>query len=84
MTVKFDFDYERMFCSGGSGKIGEVKSVGHDCQGQSWKSWVKVKWSSGSANDYRRGHEGLVDVKYQTAASGGTYFVDHLPILGKY
>jgi E3 ubiquitin-protein ligase mind-bomb len=75
---------ELVSCLGGSGTVGEVKSVGHDSQGQSWKSWVKVKWTNGSANDYRRGHEGLVDLKYQTAAVGGTFFVDHLPVLGKY
>jgi len=52
--------------------------------GQSWRSWVKVVWSNGKANDYRRGHEGCVDVKYNEAAEGGSYFVDHLPTLGSY
>jgi len=69
--------------AGGSGKQGSVMSVGNASDDSSYRSWVKIKWDAGGVNDYRRGHEGLVDVKCATAADGEQYYVDHLPKLGK-
>lgn len=48
------------------------------------RSVVKVTWSSGSTNVYRLGHKGKVDLKYVQEASGGWYYRDHLPVLGKF
>lgn len=38
---------------------------------------------SGSTNVYRLGHKGNVDLKYIQPASGGFYYRDHMPVLGK-
>lgn len=57
-------------------------SVGGDPGDASHRSWVKVKWDAGRANDYRRGHEGLVDIKCVTPANGEKYYAAHLPKLG--
>ena len=50
---------------------------------ESGRSVAAVTWSSGSTNVYRVGHKGKVDLKYIQAASGGYYYKDHLPVLGK-
>lgn len=49
----------------------------------SCRSVANVQWGSGSTNVYRLGHKGNVDLKYIQAASGGFYYRDHMPILGK-
>jgi len=69
---------------GGSGEQGTVRSIGNDPSGQSWRSWVKVAWRNGKPNDYQRGHQGNVDIKYEAAADGGFYYETHLPTLGTY
>lgn len=46
------------------------------------RSVANIMWHSGSANVYRLGHKGKADLKYKTAASGGNYYRDHLPVLG--
>lgn len=47
------------------------------------RSVANILWQSGTANVYRLGHKGKADLKYKTAAVGGPYFKDHLPVLGK-
>ena len=69
--------------AGGKGQQGAIVSVGSDSDGESWLSWVKVKWDKGGTNDYRRGHCGKVDVKYVKEADGEGYYIYHLPKLGK-
>ena len=59
-------------------------SVGDASDDSSHRSWVKIRWDAGGANDYRRGHEGCVDVKCATPASAEKYYVEHLPKLGKH
>lgn len=49
----------------------------------SCRSVANVSWVSGSTNVYRLGHKGNVDLKYIQAASGGFYYRDHMPILGR-
>jgi len=58
-------------------------SVGDAPDGSSHRSWVKIKWDSGGTNDYRRAHDGLLDVKCTTPANGELYYPDHLSKLGK-
>lgn len=66
---------------GGEGKTGKVTDV-RGWDSESGRSVAAVTWSSGSTNVYRVGHKGKVDLKYITAASGGFYYRDHLPVLG--
>ena len=54
-----------------------------DCDGESNTDFVKVSWTSGQTNLYRLGHLGKVDLKCVREASGGSYYPDHLPILGE-
>lgn len=49
----------------------------------SCRSVANVSWVSGSTNVYRLGHKGNVDLKYVQPASGGFYYRDHMPVLGK-
>lgn len=49
----------------------------------SCRSVANVSWSTGSTNVYRLGHKGNVDLRYIQAATGGFYYRDHMPILGK-
>lgn len=46
------------------------------------RSVANILWQSGVANVYRLGHKGKADLKYKTSAVGGTYYRDHLPVLG--
>lgn len=50
---------------------------------ESCRSVANVSWVSGSTNVYRLGHKGNVDLRYLQAASGGYYYRDHMPILGR-
>ena len=67
---------------GGDGNQGRVMSVEDETDDSSYRSFVRVEWSGGETKDYRRGHEGLVDIKCVTAADGEMYYKDHLPKLG--
>uniref|UniRef100_A0A0V0J875 MIB/HERC2 domain-containing protein n=1 Tax=Schistocephalus solidus TaxID=70667 RepID=A0A0V0J875_SCHSO len=61
------------------------------CQGRiidrrDWYQWaprsaVSVAWDSGAYNVYRVGYMGMVDLKAVRPAKGGSYYVDHLPLL---
>ena len=73
-----------LLVEGGNGKQGSVLSVGDASNGSSHRSWVKIKWDAGATNDYRRGHDGCLDVKCVTAAKGEMYYVTHLPKLGNH
>ncbi|RUS90925.1 hypothetical protein EGW08_001322 [Elysia chlorotica] len=67
---------------GGDGKIGKVSDI-RGWDSESGRSVAHVTWSSGSTNVYRMGHKGKVDLKYTHATSGGSYYKDHLPVLGE-
>ena len=73
-----------MLVEGGSGKQGSVKSVDDATNDSSYRSYVKIMWDAGGANDYRRGHQGSLDVKCVTAAKGEMYYKEHLPKLGNH
>ncbi|KAF4522286.1 hypothetical protein B566_EDAN010994, partial [Ephemera danica] len=44
---------------------------------------ANVTWTSGSTNVYRLGHKGKVDLKYIEPSTGGSYYRNHLPLLGQ-
>ena len=67
---------------GGDGKVGRVVDI-RGWDNESGRSVANVIWSSGSTNVYRLGHKGKVDLKCVQANSGGSYYVTHLPILGR-
>ncbi|VDM31227.1 unnamed protein product [Hydatigera taeniaeformis] len=62
------------------------------CQGRiidrrDWFQWapksaVSVAWDSGAYNVYRVGYMGMVDLKAVRPAKGGSYYAEHLPLLG--
>ena len=71
---------------GGIGKIGKVLEI-HGWDSESERSVATVLWpSTNIQNVYRLGHKGKVDLKVppgQPAAVCGTYYPDHLPVLGR-
>ena len=48
-----------------------------------YQSWCKVTWEKAGTNEYRRGHEGALDVSCVLPSSGGFYYPTHLAWLGK-
>ncbi|KAI0220924.1 E3 ubiquitin-protein ligase MIB2 [Lamellibrachia satsuma] len=66
---------------GGEGKQGTVQEI-RGWDNESGHSVAHVTWASGVTNVYRLGHKGKVDLKYVEEASGGSYYPEHLPILG--
>ncbi|CAB0015221.1 unnamed protein product [Nesidiocoris tenuis] len=66
----------------GGSRCGRVLDV-KGWENETWRSVVNVAWSNGSTNIYRMGHKGKVDLKCEEPASPGTYYPEHLPILGK-
>lgn len=50
---------------------------------ESSRSVANVTWFSGSTNVYRLGQKGNCDIKFVEPTSGGFYYPEHLPILGK-
>lgn len=50
---------------------------------ESGRSVATVTWSTGSTNVYRLGYKGCVDLCYVEEASAGTYYKEHLPLLGQ-
>ncbi|XP_063987634.1 E3 ubiquitin-protein ligase MIB2 [Diachasmimorpha longicaudata] len=67
---------------GGPGKIGRVMDIrGGD--NESSRSVATVTWASGSTNVYRLGYKGCVDLCYVEEAKCGTYYKEHLPVLGQ-
>jgi E3 ubiquitin-protein ligase mind-bomb len=75
-------DWEWGDQDGGSGNSGRVADV-RGWSSESDKSVVSVRWPNGTSNVYRVGHNGKVDLRYVTDAVGGTYYREHLPVLGK-
>ena len=71
-----------MFVSGGEGKQGTVQEI-RGWDNESGHSVAHVTWASGVTNVYRLGHKGKVDLKFVEEASGGSYYPEHLPILGE-
>lgn len=63
------------------GKIGRVLDI-RGWDNESSRSVANVAWSSGSTNVYRLGHKGNCDIKFVQPTSGGSYYPEHLPILG--
>ncbi|KAF7239291.1 E3 ubiquitin-protein ligase MIB2 [Varanus komodoensis] len=67
---------------GGEGKTGRVVDIrGWDVE--TGRSVASVTWADGTTNVYRVGHKGKVDLKCIAEASGGFYYKEHLPKLGK-
>lgn len=75
-------DWEWGQQDGGKGKIGTVMEI-RGWDNISSRSVANVTWTSGSTNVYRLGHKGNVDLCYVQPASGGFYYRDHMPVLGK-
>lgn len=50
---------------------------------ESSRSVATVTWSTGSTNVYRLGYKGCVDLRYVEEATCGTYYKEHLPVLGQ-
>lgn len=73
-----------MLAIGGPGKEGVVQSIGNSPDGKSWRSCAMVKWDSAGTMNYRLGHDGYVDIKYQQPSYGYEYYVDQLPTLGEH
>ncbi|XP_075762623.1 E3 ubiquitin-protein ligase MIB2 isoform X1 [Pelodiscus sinensis] len=75
-------DWEWGNQDGGEGKTGRVVDIrGWDVE--TGRSVASVTWSDGTTNVYRVGHKGKVDLKCVVEASGGFYYKEHLPRLGK-
>ncbi|XP_061456811.1 E3 ubiquitin-protein ligase MIB2 [Rhineura floridana] len=75
-------DWEWGNQDGGEGKTGRVVDIrGWDVE--TGRSVASVTWTDGTTNVYRVGHKGKVDVKCIAEASGGFYYKEHLPKLGK-
>lgn len=75
-------DWEWAQQDGGNGKNGIVMEI-RGWDNISCRSVANVSWVAGSTNVYRLGHKGNVDLRYIQAASGGYYYRDHMPVLGK-
>ena len=71
---------------GGPGKVGKILEI-HGWDSESERSVATVVWTSTNIqNVYRLGHKGKVDLKVApgtTAAACGSYYPEHLPVLGK-
>ncbi|XP_052131262.1 uncharacterized protein LOC113214724 isoform X3 [Frankliniella occidentalis] len=67
---------------GGKGGKGTVlKITDGSKKTNSWRSWADVQWDHGKKNSYRVGAKGFVDLQFTTNAEGGSYFIEHLPVL---
>lgn len=65
-----------------TGKMGRVLDI-RGWDNESSRSVANVTWFSGATNVYRLGHKGNCDIKFIESSSGGSYYPEHLPILGK-
>lgn len=67
--------------SGKKGKVEDLRGFGSDVGG---RNAVRVRWeTSGEANVYRVGCRGKVDLQCVEEAPGGSYYREHLPVVGK-
>lgn len=67
---------------GGNGRRGKVTEI-QDWSAASPRSAAYVVWDTGAKNLYRVGFEGMADLKAVSDAKGGTFYKDHLPLLGE-
>lgn len=75
-------DWEWGNQDGGRGKTGRVMDI-RGWDNESSRSVATVTWSKGRTNVYRLGYKGCVDLCYVEEASAGTYYKEHLPLLGQ-
>ncbi|GAB1601619.1 E3 ubiquitin-protein ligase MIB1-like isoform X2 [Argonauta hians] len=66
---------------GGSTRRGKVTEI-QDWSAASPRSAAYVLWDNGAKNLYRVGFEGMADLKVMNDAKGGSFYRDHLPLLG--
>ncbi|CAG7731706.1 unnamed protein product [Allacma fusca] len=66
---------------GGNGRRGKLTEI-QDWSAASPRSAAYVIWDTGAKNLYRVGFEGMADLKVVNDAKGGTFYRDHLPLLG--
>lgn len=66
---------------GGAGRRGKVTEV-QDWSTTSPRSAAYILWDNGAKNLYRLGFEGMADLKVISDAKGGSFYRDHLPLLG--
>ena len=50
---------------------------------ESSRSVATVTWTTGTTNVYRVGYKGCVDLCYVEEATAGSYYKEHLPLLGQ-
>ncbi|XP_012258103.2 E3 ubiquitin-protein ligase MIB2 isoform X2 [Athalia rosae] len=74
-------DWEWGNQDGGHDKTGRVMDI-RGWDNESSRSVATVTWSTGNTNVYRLGYKGCVDLRYVEEASCGTYYKEHLPVLG--
>ncbi|XP_064626233.1 E3 ubiquitin-protein ligase MIB1-like [Lineus longissimus] len=67
---------------GGNGRRGKVTEI-QDWSAASPRSAAYVLWDNGAKNLYRTGFEGMADLKVVNDAKGGSFYRDHLPLLGE-
>ncbi|XP_067677818.1 E3 ubiquitin-protein ligase MIB1-like isoform X1 [Haliotis asinina] len=67
---------------GGNGRRGKVTEI-QDWSAASPRSAAYVLWDNGAKNLYRVGFEGMADLKVMNDAKGGSFYRDHLPLLGE-
>ncbi|PVD22714.1 hypothetical protein C0Q70_15970 [Pomacea canaliculata] len=67
---------------GGNGRRGKVTEI-QDWSAASPRSAAHVLWDNGAKNLYRVGFEGMADLKVVNDAKGGSFYRDHLPLLGE-
>ncbi|CAH1773055.1 unnamed protein product [Owenia fusiformis] len=67
---------------GGNGRRGKVTEI-QDWSAASPRSAAYVLWDNGAKNLYRVGFEGMADLKVVNDAKGGSFYRDHLPLLGE-
>ncbi|XP_070516518.1 E3 ubiquitin-protein ligase MIB2 isoform X3 [Cardiocondyla obscurior] len=75
-------DWEWGNQDGGRGKTGRVMDI-RGWDNDSSRSVATVTWSTGSTNVYRLGFKGCVDLCYVEEANPGSYYKEHLPLLGQ-
>jgi len=69
-------------CTGDVAKPGKVIHV-EGWEDESYRSAVQVEWQlTYQKSKCRVGHEGKVDLKCTVPATGGDYYLEHLPVLG--
>ncbi|XP_070556888.1 LOW QUALITY PROTEIN: E3 ubiquitin-protein ligase MIB1-like [Ptychodera flava] len=67
---------------GGNGRRGKITEI-QDWSAASPRSAAYVIWDNCAKNLYRVGFEGMSDLKVVNDAKGGTFYRDHLPVLGE-